>query len=669
MSAPAGRLLPNGLAVLLVLATLGEGGGSPEGLLAVHTGLAALLLAALLRSERGEARAGTLPAGPAALYALFLFVAALSAARSPYAYAALLAWTELLVFGAVSWLGARCGAGAVERIAQGVLAGGAVQGLTAVVQAAGGESRPAGTFLNASHLGAWLVAALLLALPATICSRGAGLATRVAALLPVVAGLYLVRSRGALVGLAAGAALLFWTARRRIGRRGKVVAAVLGGGLLLLVGAGVAARLGDPFSYHRVRIWKASLGCSLEHAWMGAGPGQFAAAADALRFPAEEGPLRFERRFSSTHSDFLRLPAEVGWPATALALGAAAWAAARIRAGLRAPAGPAATGAAAALAALVAQAAVENLSVRPAVYLLAAVLLGGLLSVPAPGTAASRGARAAAALFVLGVYVACELVPYLAFDASRGLPRGRLDPASRARLSRALALNPLHPDLWMRRAEDLAGGGTTWTLAVYAEAREFAERALRLQPADAGYRLRRARIEALACFTLFRDEKTRARAAAAFDEASRLSPKDATILLEKGRFQLRAGDPAGARRAAEHALRLEPEGVTPRLLLAEALLASEEPAAAQSARRALAEAVEKAKRWASEPRPSPYARALLDLDTAKVEDLRRRLELRGGGLRGEPGSSRAARSPARRRAGSAAGGAGSLPAGQSPAAS
>ena len=222
------------------------------------------------------------------------------------------------------------------------------------------------------------------------------------------------------------------------------------------------------------------------------------------------------------------------------------------------------------------------------------------------------------------VFLVGDVAPYMAWRSARGLPRGRLDAAGKDRLRAALHWNPYHPDFWLRRAEDLASGAE-WSPAVYAEAREAAESAARLQPADARYPTGIARVEALACRTLFRDEATRARSAARYDEAFERSRHDPFLLIEKGDFLLAAGDPTGARRAAEQALRIEPEAVPPRLLLAEAALAEGTPASGERAARLLAEAEAGALRWAAWPKESPYEAHLLSLDPARVRAIRSRL--------------------------------------------
>jgi tetratricopeptide (TPR) repeat protein len=172
-------------------------------------------------------------------------------------------------------------------------------------------------------------------------------------------------------------------------------------------------------------------------------------------------------------------------------------------------------------------------------------------------------------------------------------------------------------------AEHLAAGPPA--TGPYAAAREAAEHALRLQPRDARYMRRAARIEARACLALFRTEACRERVREQYRLAERLSRFEPSIPLELAVFLLELGDPAGARRAAERALTLEPEAVLPRMVLAEALVDSAGRAAVPRAGELLREAEEKARRW-SDASGEPSAGQLLSLDRAQFERLRRKLD-------------------------------------------
>jgi hypothetical protein len=137
---------------------------------------------------------------------------------------------------------------------------------------------------------------------------------------------------------------------------------------------------------------------------------------------------------------------------------------------------------------------------------------------------------------------------------------------------------------------------------------------VRLQPVDARYRLGLARIERLAFATLFGDEAARARTLERYRAAQALARHDAALAIEEGAFLLRAADPAGARRAAERALAIEPNSVPARLLLAQAIAANGTADAASRAERILEEARGIAARWTDRSRESDYARFHLGLD-------------------------------------------------------
>lgn len=613
-----------GLAALLLLSTLFEGGASPEGLLVTHAAVAALLTAALALPRGRDEERWALPVGVGAALGGFAFLALLGAALAPYRYAALLVLQEIGAFAAIAFLAARTGRSLPGALSLPLLSGGAALGTWAVAQRLSGDLRPAASFLNPSHLAAWLVAVLLVGVVAPGAWRSPrGAAARGALALPIVVALVLTGSRGALLGLAAGGAWLLPRLVRRIEGRRRLLLAGIAGAVVVAMGIGVAHRFerDDPFRYHRLKIWRASAEAVVESPWLGTGPGQFQAAAANLNFPIDRGPLRYAKRFRSTHSDLLRLFAEFGLPAAGVALLGLWLAWRRARGALRSAPHPAEiAGAMAALVAIATQALVENLGERPAIHLLAAALLGAAASEPrAAGRRAGRVVRAAAAVLLAVAFAVGDAATYAAWKAARRLPRGALDAEQERRLSLALSANPRHPDLWLRRAEALSGDGRSWDAAGYAAAREAAEKAVRLQPADARYRRGIARVEALACVTLFRDEGTRERAARQFDAASDLARHDPFLPIEKGRFLLEAGDPEGARRAAEQALRIEPEAVPAKVLLAEAVLAAGGPGAARAAEARFREAERTARRWADYPKGSAYEIRLLTLGTRGAE--------------------------------------------------
>jgi hypothetical protein len=279
---------------------------------------------------------------------------------------------------------------------------------------------------------------------------------------------------------------------------------------------------------------------------------------------------------------------------------------------------PVSLGACGALAGLAAQACVDDLSTRPAITLFGAVLVGLVVAVPRERPAHRGAAMAVAAIVVLGLGVG-EVAGFAGWKLSHALPRGPLEPAQLARLRRAIAWNPMQPDLWERLAQHAEG--PAWSLADYAVAREAAEHAMRLQPADAFYARGAARVAAAASLSLLPFIGERDRAGHLYDEAHRLARTDATIPLEKAKFLLQAGDPAGARRAAELALKIEPRAGAARLCLAQAVLAQDGARGSAQVRRLLDEAEAVAPRPGETP-TSSYAASLRAVDPAVVASLR-----------------------------------------------
>jgi len=619
-------VIPILVALTLALATLGDGGMSPFSLLAQHLAVLAAILIALFRtpSAFGPDRA------PARAWLAFAALAALGALGAPYAYGAWLVLVDLTVCGALAWLVAREPGPMRVALPATIGALAAMHGIAAVVQKLGGTSRPASTFLNPNHLAAWLCAAVLL-LAGVVADRLARRAARglgSASIAIALAGVFVTGSRGAVVGLAAGGIALAatsWITLSAAVRRRMLLGVAAG---VAVASIGVALRFetdSDPYRFHRTRIWRASLGALARSPLRGTGPGQFVSAAPNLNFPLEDTPLRFGRVFHSPHSDALRAFCEFGTPAGIVAFaGAFLFATSFWR--RRPEASGIERGAFAAVVALGSQGLIDDLSSRPAITVAAAALAGLAVARPRPSVAPPRRiVIASAALLATLALGAGEVAGFLGWYNGQRLPPGRLDPAGLARLGRAISWNLIQPDLWRRLALHEMGDARSWTVDGYARAREASERARRLQPADATFARGAARVEAEACHTLFPFETTRARAEALYGEAEALARTDATIPLEAAIFAFQAGDASGARRAAERALRIEPNGSVPRIWLARALLEEEGKPAVERARKLLDEAASVALPAGTAP-SSPYEATLRAVDSELLAAARRTLD-------------------------------------------
>ena len=616
---------------VVAVATLGEGGASAPSLLVSHLLLAAAV-AVFAVVLPGAAHAPS--RGPAWAWLGFAALVGVGAVVAPYAYAAWLVLIELLAFGTLCWLasGAPLALNRIFPAALAVLA--TAHGLAAVAQRFSGSARPASTFLNPNHLAAWLAAAALF-LAGTTFAKESSHRVRFsygAAVVVALCGIFVTGSRGAVLGVLAGAAalvLVTWSGLSATARRSMLAAAVV---IVVGAAAGVAFRFrseDDPYRFHRTKIWAASIRAAWRAPLLGVGPGQFAAAAPNLNFPLDQAPLRFERAFRTPHSDVLRALCELGFPA-ALAAFAAVALATRELFRRRSELTAVECGAVSALVALAAQCCVDDLSTRPAITMTGAALAGLLLARPRVGPArpVTRAAAAAVGLLVVSALGVGEVAGFVAWSAAHDLPRGRLDASQLNRLRRSLAWNPMQPGSWQRLSEHFVGDGRSWRVSDYAEAREAGEHAVRLQPADAFFVRAAARVEATACLSILPFQATRERAAKLYDDALQLAQTDATIPLEAAKFLLLAGDPIGARRAAGKALGIEPRASTPRLWLAQAILREEGFGGAAEARRLLDEALELAPR-AGEVPSSSYDAALRSVDPKLVEAIRRDLERAG----------------------------------------
>jgi hypothetical protein len=390
-------------------------------------------------------------------------------------------------------------------------------------------------------------------------------------------------------------------------RKGLVAILVVMG---LAGGAALTQRMQqpDPYRYQRLKIWQASVMPLLSEPWTGTGPGQFAREAPNLQFPDGRGALRYDRGFRVTHSDWIRVGSEFGWPGVAvfgwIVISVAAHVARRRRSSE-----PIDAGALAALGGVFVHAGVDNLSRAPALYLLGASFLGIVIAIDAP---ARRAVRPVWRLLVVGVavhvFVIGDLAPWRAWS-QRGTPSAA-QPMN--------GWNPADAEASMLWAEARLSQGLR-DRSVYATLRPVAERAVQLSPRDGELLRRLARIEVAAVGVLPLHLAGRERIARLYRDSARLQRSNPFVPIELAAFLLEAGDPAGARRAAENALEIEPEAAVPRLLLARAMLETGDP---ERALQLIDELESLAREHAIEAQTSDYARNLLVIDPALVRQVR-----------------------------------------------
>jgi O-antigen ligase/Flp pilus assembly protein TadD len=577
-------------AFVMVAGPFQQGGRLPGMLALLHSGVLLLLLAA---GAPGLWSGGGRPRGRgsgALLPALLLpGLALLSALGAPYPYAAGLGLMDRIAAG-----GAFAAAAILFTLPADLvlltrilIGSGTAQAIVALAAyPVGGPAAAAVVFLNRNHLGAFLNVALLLAL----CGLDEALRRRarvpagllIGAGTVILAAILILQSRGALLGLAAGAILVLarrWRFWRPLPRRvvlGLLLAALFAGGVL--VGRRFASSE-DPDRFRRLAIWRASAALVREHPFLGLGPGQFPHEAPRHNFPLERSPVRYGRSFSGAHSGFLTYAAEDGVPAAlflVVTIAGVVFVLTR-RAGEGAP-GAALLGTAAALTALAAQGSVEDLQDRPVIVLSAALLAGSALAAACgwrarpsrAGDPPTRRPLAAGAFAVLvGVVLLGGVVlPYAGWrTAADARAAGREGIGLMRHAARIDPLNPLpHHDLAMAILNSGPPDRARWVDAVLE-----LDQARRLDPREPLYALLRARLEVKGG-ELFGDAGAPARALDLYDEAIRLNPTDPRPAVELAGYLVSRGEDAAAVGRLDAALALEPHYRRARALEAEALL-------------------------------------------------------------------------------------------------
>lgn len=371
---------------------------------------------------------------------------------------------------------------------------------------AGGRGGRISGLFGANHLvGSFLCTSPVLVLPDLRRAGRAGIP--LAALVLLTGATFLTYSRAAWIGLTVSAfawIALMWNRPRlrppvgRLAAAGLLVAAPAA--VVVLLGLGPSAAdlrsMAERSETARLAVWSASLRVFAEHPLLGAGPGQWAAAARRYAVPAET-PF-------AARSDALQYAAEIGL----IGLGAALVAIVTLGRGQwrhlrRGPGDEEATAWTSALLGLAANAVLASTFRQAATMVLAAVgaaivhgrardTAGEYPSVPAP----ARGRRA--------LFAAAVVVATLALTTTSLVATWRLETAAAA----------------------LAGGRA-------AEAKEAAEAAARLAPHRAEAHALLGRAAAVAGQL---DE-----ARSAFRRALSLSPHDVAVRFYLAQVERRAG--------------------------------------------------------------------------------------------------------------------------------
>ncbi len=584
-------LAPATLAVLLLVSPLGGGGTSSFMVLVLHT---LVFVAVVVACQTTAAPAAV----PRALWISVAFAGwcVLGMLRASYGFAAFTVTADVLAALGVFWASWRAGGtpGARRWLTLALLATLGFQVALALAQAAQNWGlRAAGTFVNANRTAAFINLGLGLVLAHLLARRRGCAGWMVLALVLVGVQFWPIASRGGLVALV----LVFGTflvVRART-TRARWAAAALALGLGAIAGAALVHRFAgeDIYRYDRVRIWSASLQAAGQHPVSGVGPGMFEHLAGGYTFPRSETPVRFDRRFHTTHSQYLEVLVETGAVGLllllALALTLALGLTRRLQEG-EARQRTYLTGVLLGLATMAVHGAVEPILASPAVTLSAAILAGSAL---APRRREVRAGTLRAGLFLpalgvaLGLYYIAVVSPWRADHHWGRFLEARNTTAFRRELGRALWFNPFHAGYYRETCERVLRGAPRLDPGSYASCYNYSAKAVRLFDHNPAFHLTRARVSKRGAREVFGDQAGIDEALEHYRRAVALAAADPRPAAEMAFFLLELGRDEEVLQATGRALELEPHFLDARRLEIAALERLGRDEAALAARRRL----------------------------------------------------------------------------------
>jgi hypothetical protein len=325
-SLPAWLFLLSGL---LVFSPLLEGGTTHVAVMIIRLMVLALVCLHLWGVGKSGVVVAQSPAGIGAVVLVFLVLAAVSAALSPYAHQSVQWLAVLFTYAALLYL-------LVSFITEwdhvaallAVLAGmGLFEAGLALWQGwRGGNPRPNGTFFNPNFLAGYTVIAWAIAL-GYVCHvrvgrRGWPGVRRFSVadvILPIILlGLLLLvivwtGSRGGILAVAVGSALVVGV---RFGRRGLGLFALALVLVVLLIPNPLRERIRaehavNPVGYARWEMWQQSIRQMADHPW-GIGLGLYQYLYPRYAFPVEGQIARYGKVAQTPHSEYVQMGVELG---------------------------------------------------------------------------------------------------------------------------------------------------------------------------------------------------------------------------------------------------------------------------------------------------------------------------------------------------------------------
>lgn len=581
-----------------------EGGAHPASLVIIHTLLFMVISFLGYKIFRGEITFFDLPV-LSAFFLPFLFYIFLESCFSPYPFASFLSFWEVLVFFFLFLLTYHFSKN--EDFAKWLLIAFALSFflqalLVQLFSLSSGYKRTAVYFFNANHLAAYLSMGFFILAPFLMFKIGddrKGNLLKIVIfmiLLLLLSSMVLEKSRGALISFPVAFFFFIFLLRNRIRKR-EFISLVIVAILIIAVGSFLLYERfeggKDIYRYERIRIWRASLSLFSEDYLFGVGPGIFEYRAVHHQFPQLQSLIRYGKHFSTPHSDYLLLLAELGLFGLILLLIPLSYVIWRLfkkdrsldQGGILFSGWsfPLKESIVCALLVLLIQGFFDNLSERPALYMSFSMLLGILFS-RMPGRRERTikfSSLSKSAIFLMTflvsifyLYYFAVLSPYLAdriMQKAYSLKVQNKNERAIQWCSRAIFFNNIHPDFYNFRGEYnlLRIENEKFHPDIFLTCGEDFAQAGLLNRAKALYPLNSARLYQELFYQGISPEESFQSALNFYHEAERLATLDPFIPYECASMNFAAKNYDHTMKELKNSLDIEPYFLQAQLFLAE----------------------------------------------------------------------------------------------------
>ncbi len=184
-----------------------------------------------------------------------------------------------------------------------------------------GQERTAVYFFNPNHLAAYLSMGFYISAPflmLKLSGKKKAILLKIGIivfLLILLSSMALQKSRGALLSFPVAFLFFLFLLRRKMTRK-EFLSFIIVAILIIALGSLLIYQRfeggGDIYKYERIRIWRASLSLFFDHSLLGIGPGMFEYLSAHYQFPQLQSLIKYGKRFTMPHSDYILLLTELG---------------------------------------------------------------------------------------------------------------------------------------------------------------------------------------------------------------------------------------------------------------------------------------------------------------------------------------------------------------------